>query len=108
MIHPLVRKEMFKFIKKKKKKDFVFLEIPLLIENNLEKNFDVIFYIKAKKNIRLKRFSLKGGNKRLFHILDKKQLSDAKKKKNCDHIIVNDKNLKFLKKSLSDIFMQYE
>ena len=108
MIHPLVRKEMFKFIKKNKKKDFIFLEIPLLIENNLEKNFDVIFYIKAKKKIRLKRFSLKGGNKRLFHILDKKQLSDAKKEKNCDHVIVNDKNLKFLKKSLSDIFIQYE
>ena len=35
-------------------------------------------------------------------------MSDAKKKKNCDHVIVNEKNLKFLKKSLLDILMQYE
>ena len=108
VIHPIVRKEMFKFMKKHKKKNFIFFEIPLLIENKLEKNFDVIFFIKAKKNIRLKRFCLKGGSKKLFHILDKKQISDAKKKKNCDHVIVNEKNIKFLKKSLSDILIQYE
>ena len=39
VIHPIVRKEMFKFMKKHKKKDFIFLEIPLLIENKLEKKF---------------------------------------------------------------------
>ena len=49
VIHPIVRKEMFKFMKKHKKKNFIFFEIPLLIENKLEKNFDVIFFIKAKK-----------------------------------------------------------
>ena len=108
LIHPLVRKEMLAFTKKHKKKKFVFFEIPLLIESKLEKNFDVIFFIKAKKNIRLRRFKFKGGSKKLFHILDKKQLSDAKKKKKCDHIIVNEKNLLALKKSLSDIFVKYE
>ena len=35
-------------MKKHKKKNFIFFEIPLLIENKLEKNFDVIFFIKQK------------------------------------------------------------
>ena len=66
LIHPLVRKEMAKFLKKYKKKKLIFLEIPLLIESKLMKNFDVIFFLKSKKSLRLKRFILKGGNKELF------------------------------------------
>ena len=72
------------------------------------KNFDIIFFIKAKKNIRLKRFIFKGGNKEIFNLLNQKQLKDNKKTKYCDHIIVNDKNLKFLKDKLLSIFEQYE
>ena len=33
IIHPIVRKEMLSFLKKNKKKKFVFLEIPLLVES---------------------------------------------------------------------------
>ena len=99
---------MLKFIKKNIKKKFVFLEIPLLIESNLINIFDVIFYIKAKKSIRLKRFKLKGGKKSTFNILNSKQLSDVKKGKYCDHIIVNEKNIKILKKNLLNIFKKYE
>ncbi|MEC6986893.1 MAG: dephospho-CoA kinase [Pseudomonadota bacterium] len=108
IIHPLVRKEMKKFIKKNKLKKFIFFEIPLLIESNLIKNFDVIFFIKAKKNIRLKRFKQKGGNQKLFHVLNNKQLKDKIKMKYSDHTVVNEKNLNILKKKLSDIFTAYE
>ena len=108
IIHPLVRKEMLKFIRKNIKKKFVFLEIPLLIESNLINIFDVIFYIKAKKSIRLKRFKLKGGKKSTFNILNSKQVSDVKKGKYCDHIVVNEKNIKILKKNLLFIFKKYE
>ena len=54
IIHPLVRKEMRKFIKKNKNKKLLFFEIPLLIESNLMKNFDIIFLIKANKKTRIK------------------------------------------------------
>ena len=108
IIHPLVRKEMEKFIKKNIKKKFIFLEIPLLIESNLMNIFDIIFYIKAKKLLRLKRFKLKGGKKSIFNLLNANQLSDAKKAKYCEHIIINDKNIKILKKKLLDIFKRYE
>lgn len=108
IIHPIVRKEMRKFTKKNIKKKLIFYEIPLLIESKMMKNFDKIIFVKAKKNIRLKRFKLKGGSKKLFEILNNKQLSDAKKIKFCDHVVVNEKNLKFLKKSLLGIIGKYE
>ena len=72
------------------------------------KIFDIIFYIKAKKSIRLKRFILKGGKRSIFNMLNLKQLSDEKKMKYCEHIIVNEKNIKILKKKLLDIFKKYE
>ena len=108
IIHPLVRKKMKKFIIKNSKKKILFFEIPLLIESNLMGNFDLIIFIKASKRTRLKRFVLKGGNKRIFKILDDKQLSDSKKIKFCDHVVINEKNKKLLKKKLSDIIRLYE
>ena len=108
IIHPLVRKDMQKFIKKYKNKKFIFFEIPLMVESKLMKNFDLIFFIKAKKNIRLKRFKSKGGDKKLFNLLNSRQFVDHRKIKYCDHIVVNEKNLNILKKKLSDIFRFYE
>ena len=108
IIHPLVRKEMVNFAKKHKNKEFTFFEIPLLVESRLMKNFDKIFFIKAKKSLRLKRFKKKGGNKVFFNILNKKQLSDKKKEKYCDYVVVNEKNLNILKKNLLDILNKYE
>ena len=107
IIHPIVRKEMRGFEKKNTKKKFIFFEIPLLVESKLYSKFDIIFFIKAKRKNRLKRFISKGGNKKLFTILNKKQLSDVKKIKFCDHTIVNDKNIRFLKQNLLDIFENY-
>ena len=40
--------------------------------------FDVIIFIKAKKEIRAKRFKINGGDKKLFTLLNSKQLSDKK------------------------------
>jgi len=108
IIHPLVRREMFIFLKKNKSKRFLFFEIPLLIENKLEKYFDVIIFIKSRNNLRLKRYLLKGGSARLFSLLDKHQLKDSKKMKFCDHIVVNNKSLFILKKKLSNIIELYE
>ena len=108
IIHPLVRKELNKFIKLNAKRKFIFFEVPLLIESKLMKLFDIIIFIKANKNIRLKRFRRKGGNSKLFKILNQKQLNDETKIKFCDHVVVNEKNLKILKKKLLDIIKLYE
>ena len=108
IIHPLVRKKMRKFTFKNKNKKLLFYEIPLLIESKLMKYFDKIIFIKSKKNLRLKRFKLKNGNKKLFDLLNRKQMRDDKKVKFCDYIVVNEKNLKILKQDLSNIISKYE
>ena len=107
VIHPLVRKEMKKFAASNKNKKNVFFEIPLLIESKLMSFFDIIILIKAKKSIRLKRFKLKGGKKSLFDILNNKKMSDKKKSKFCDYVIVNDRNFNILKKNLLGILNKY-
>jgi len=108
IIHPYVKIERNKFIKKNKKKLFIFFEIPLLVERKLMKKFDITIFIRAGKNIRLKRFINNGGNKKLFDILNNKQLSDLKKRKFCDHTVVNEKDFKILKKKLFDILNKHE
>ena len=108
MIHPLVRKKMLEFTLTNKNKKILFYEIPLLIESKLMNFFNIIIFIKSKKKIRIKRFKSKRGNKSLFNLLNNKQMREAKKIKYCDHVVVNDKNLKILKKKLSTIMKEYE
>ena len=108
IVHPLVRKQMKKFTTKNKNKKFLFYEIPLLIESKLMKYFNLIIFIRASKSFRFKRFRLKKGDKKLFNLLDRKQLNDNKKIKFCDHVVVNEKNIKILKKKLLDIIKEYE
>ena len=108
IIHPLVRKKMKNFTLRNKNKKLLFYEIPLLIENKLMKHFNIVIFIKAKKQLRLKRFKSKSGDKKLFNILNNKQMNDEKKAKFCDHTVVNEKNLNILKKKLLAIINRYE
>ena len=109
VIHPIVRKEMFAFIKKNKRKKMIFLEIPLLIESKLTKYFDIIIFIKSKKSIRSKRYVSKYKKSlKLFNLLDRKQIKDSKKMKFCDHVVINNNSLSGLKKKLFNILEIYE
>ncbi len=108
IIHPLVRKEMFVFLRKNKNRKYLFFEIPLLIENKLQKYFDIVIFIKSKRNLRLKRYKLNGGDAKLFSLLDKHQLKDLKKTKFCDYVVVNNKSLTVLKEKLLNIIKLYE
>ena len=108
IIHPLVRKKMRIFTSQNRNKKFLFYEIPLLIESKLMKNFDIIIFIKANKQLRLRRFQSKSGDKKMFDLLNNKQMTDVKKSKYCDHTVVNEKNLSILKKNLSAIIKKYE
>ena len=99
---------MKKFVKKNKQKKLLFFEIPLLIESKLMDYFNAIIFIKSKKSFRIKRFKAKGGNEKLFKVLNSKQLSDKKKLRYCDHLVVNEKNKSILKKQLLNIIKLYE
>ena len=108
LIHPLVRKKMKKFTSKNKNKKTLFYEIPLLIESKLTSLFNLIIFIKSKKEIRLKRFKSKKGDKKLFNFLNNQQMTESKKIKFCDYVVVNEKNLNILKKNLFAIINKYE
>ena len=108
IIHPLVRKKMKNFTARNRNKKLLFYEIPLLIESKLMKYFNVIIFIKAKKQLRFRRFQSKSGDKNLFNLLNNRQMNDVKKIRLCNHVVVNEKNLNILKKNLLVIINKYE
>ena len=58
IVHPEVQSRMNNFIKKNKNKKIVVLDVPLLMENKINKKNDILIFIEAKKkeiNKRLKR-----------------------------------------------------
>jgi len=93
IIHPEIRFKMNSFIKKNKKKKFVILDVPLLLENKINKKNDILIFIDSKKkeiNKRLKKrpnFNLK-----IATIFKKFQLSIEIKKKKSNFVIKNDFN----------------
>jgi len=100
IIHPIVRKNLIKFVKKNKKEKFLIFEIPLLIESKLMKNFNKVIFVNSSKKIRMRRFLNRGKNRKIFDVLDKRQLQPAKKIKFCDYVINNNSSLKKLKKNV--------
>ena len=100
IIHPLVRREMRALILSKKNKKLLIFDIPLLIESKLMKYFDIIVFVHAKRKLRLKRYLYKKGNKKIFTILNKRQIMPSKKIKISDHVIYNNSSLKVLKKNV--------
>tara|TARA_B100000674_G_scaffold229797_1_gene188971 strand:- start:635 stop:1231 length:597 start_codon:yes stop_codon:yes gene_type:complete len=91
-IHKAVRESREKFLKKEKKNKtkVVFMDIPLLFENKLNKNFDLIISIISSKKIRIKRLrKSKNMKTKTFNKITKIQTSDMERKKNSDIIIFN-------------------
>lgn len=105
IVHPLVRKEMKIFTKKKRNFRIGIFEIPLLIESKLMKYFNTVIFVSAKKNIRLRRYK---GSREIFTILDKRQIIPSKKITISDHVIYNNKNLTKLKKDVENLINDYE
>ena len=104
IIHPLVRKRLNNFLIKNKKRKIVVIDIPLFIENKLNKKNDILVYIEAKKNdIQKKLKKRKNYNKILFNNLRLLQLPLIKKKKMSKYKIVNNFNSNKLKKDIIKI-----
>ena len=55
IIHPEIRKKMNVFLKKNKKSKLIVLDIPLLLENKINKRKDILIFIQSKKSEILKR-----------------------------------------------------
>lgn len=99
IVHPIVRKEMKNFIKKNKKKKIVLLDVPLLIENKLNKKNYILIFVDAKRsdiNLRLKKRL--NYNRKLVSRFRKLQAPLSVKKKMSNYIIKNNFKLPTLKK----------
>jgi len=101
IVHPEVRYKMNNFIKKNKNKKFIILDIPLLLENKLNKKNDILIFIDDKKKDISKRLKKKYSiNKK---ILKKFQLPVELKKKKADFIIKNNFKTNSIKKNVKMI-----
>ena len=86
------------FLKKNKKKKIIILDIPLLLENKINKKNDILVYVESKKSDILKRLiKWKNFNKKLINKFQNLQLPLDYKKKKSHYIIRNN----FTKKSVS-------
>ncbi len=104
IIHPIVRKKMNLFIKKNKKKRAIVLDIPLYLENRLNKKGDIIIYVDAKQNLINKRLRERSNyNKKLLKKFKKIQLKSNLKKKKSNYKIANNFNAKILKKAVNNL-----
>ena len=110
IVHKEVRKKLINFMKKNKKKDFVVLDIPLLLENKINKKDDILIFIEAKKKDIIKYLSKRSNfNKHLFRSLKEFQLPLERKKNKSDFIIKNyykrnnfQKYIKLIKKKIKN------
>ena len=96
-IFKIVRKKRSDFIKKEKQKKtkLIFIDIPLLFENNLEKQFNKVISIIASKRVRLKRLKkTRKMTENQFKNITQSQTSDVIRKKKSDYVIYNNSTLK--------------
>ena len=109
IVHLEVKKKMNIFLRKHENKKIVILDIPLLLENKVNKKNDILVFVKSKKSDILKRLKKrKNFNSRLLNKFKKIQLPLDYKMNKSQFIIKNNftnKSVnKSIKKILKDIF----
>ena len=99
IVHKEIRKNLRSFLNKNKTKKFVILDIPLLLENKINKKKDILIYVETSKaHILRKLKKRKNFNLKILNKFKKIQLPLVYKKRNSRFIIKN----KFTQKSVKD------
>ena len=99
IVHFEIRKKLNNFIKSNKHKKIVILDIPLLLENKINKKKDILVFVQSKKPSIIKNLKKrKNFNKKLLKKFKEIQLPLNYKKKKSHFIIKNN----FTKKSIID------
>ena len=101
IVHPEIRFNMNNFVKKNKHKKFVILDIPLLMENKINKKNDILVFVDAKRNEINKRLKKRPNvNLKIVEKFKKLQLPVEFKKKQSDFIIKNNFRNNSIKKNV--------
>ena len=104
IIHPEIRSNMNNFVKKNKHKKFVILDIPLLMENKINKKNDILVFVDAKKNEINKRLKKRPNvNLKVIEKLKKIQLPVELKKKQSHFMIKNNFRNNYIKKNVKKL-----
>ena len=104
IVHPEVRLKMNSFIKKNRKKRMIVLDIPLLIENKINKKNDILVFVDADKKQINKRLKNKPNfNLKIVKKFKKLQLPLEFKKKKAQFIIKNNFRNNSVKKNVKRV-----
>ena len=104
IVHPEIRLCMNNFIRKNKYKKFVILDIPLLVENKINRKNDILIFVDSKKKEINKRLKLRyGNNLKIVKRFKKFQLPIEVKRKKSDFIIKNNFKNSYIKKNVKNV-----
>ena len=107
IVHKEVRKRMNLFLRKNKNKKIVILDIPLLLENKINKKKDILVFVQSKKSEILKRLKKrKNFNKKLLKKFKSIQYPTNYKKKKSDYIIKNNFTKKTINNEIKNILKE--
>ena len=104
IVHFEIRKKMNEFLIKNKNRKIVILDIPLLLENKINTNEDLLVFVDAKKmDIKKRLLKRKNFNLKLFNKFRKIQLPLDYKKKKSHFVIKNNFTKKSVKEDIKNI-----
>ena len=104
IVHLEIKKKMNIFLKKNINKKIVILDIPLLLENKINKKNDILIFVQSKKLDIFKRLKKrKNLNLKLIKKFKNIQLPSDYKKKKSQFVIKNDFTNKSVNKSIKKI-----
>ena len=104
VVHLEIRKALNLFLKKNKNKEVVILDIPLLLENKINKKNDILVYVDSKKLDIEKRLKKRQNfNRKLFNKFKKIQFNLDYKKKKSHYIIRHNFTKKPVKEGIKKI-----
>ena len=99
IVHQEIRKILKLFLKKNRNKKIIILDIPLLLENKINNQRDILVFVDSKKKDIEKRLKKRPNfNRKLINKFRKIQFSASYKKKKSNFIIKNN----FKKKTLGN------
>ncbi len=104
IVHPEVRSRMNNFIKKNKNKKIVILDIPLFMENKINKKNDILIFVDAKKKEINKRLKKEVNfNSKILKKFKKLQLPVEFKRQQSDFVIKNNFKNNSIKKNVKKV-----
>ena len=107
VIHLEIRKKMNIFLKKNRNKQIVILDIPLLLENKINKKNDILIFVQSKKSDISKRLRKRiNFNLKLLDKFKNIQLPLDYKKKKSQFIIKNNFTNKSVKRGINKVLKE--